>query len=295
MKQSEKKWWPGAAAITDFETEMRREERCAGTIEKYVRDIKTFGRWLSENGMLSLDEIWSYDLDPELGTAWKTDLMQRGYQPSTINGMICSVNHFFFLKGSTFRIRTMRIQKKMFWDADRELNKEEFQKMVVTARKEGRERLCLLLETIAGTGIRVSELPFITAEAAKQGRASICLKGKIRVILLTKKLCIRLKEYARKNGIHEGPIFLTRRGTPLSRKQVWAEMKALAKRAGVEAGKVFPHNLRHLFARCFYSENQDLVGLASLLGHSSVETTRLYLLTTESIQLGRLNKLRLIC
>ena len=159
----------------------------------------------------------------------------------------------------------------------------------------GRTRLALLMETICATGIRVSELQYITVENAERGRAEIALKGKIRTILLPAKLCRKLLKYAKKQKTASGEIFLTRNGKPLSRKQIWAEMKALCEKAGVEATKVFPHNLRHLFARTFYKVCKDVVRLADVLGHSSIETTRIYLISTGAEHLQTLNKLNLIC
>ena len=279
--------WPDAELLADFEAALQRQERCRGTIEKYMRDVRTFGRWLAERGA---------GLDETSGTAWKEDLLAKGYQPTTVNSMICAVNRFFtFLGREDLRVRMLRIQRKMFWEAERELSRAEFQQLIQAARREGRERLALLMETIAGTGIRISELPYITVDAAKCGRANIHLKGKLRVILISKKICRRLCTYAKQNGIASGAIFRTRLGGTVSRKLVWAEMKALAVRAGIAPSKVFPHNLRHLFARCFYGENGDLVSLANLLGHSSMETTRIYLLTSQANQEKQLNRLRLIC
>lgn len=283
----EKRIWPGQEMLTEFADALGREERSRGTIEKYLRDVKHFGRWLAENNM---------QVNQAAGAAWRESLVQQGYKPTTVNGMVCAVNSFFRLTGqSSLHIKTLRIQRKMFWEEERNLTPEEFRRLFRTAQREGRQRLALLLETVAGTGIRISELPYITAEAAKSGRATIRLKGKVRVILLSEKICRSLKQYVRKMGIDDGPVFCTKSGQPISRKQVWAEMKALAVRAGVAASKVFPHNLRHLFARCFYSESRDLVSLANLLGHSSMETTRIYLLTTEASQQRQLNRIKMIC
>lgn len=158
----------------------------------------------------------------------------------------------------------------------------------------GKERLALLLETICATGIRVSEVPYITVEAALEGRAEISLKGKVRTILLPGKLCRKLKKYARKRAIASGPVFRTRSGRPLDRKNIWAEMKGLSRQAGVEGTKIFPHNLRHLFARCFYDATRDVAKLADVLGHSSIETTRIYLLSTGTEHAKVLEKLQLI-
>ena len=279
--------WPDADLLAEFEAALKRQDRSKGTIEKYLRDVRAFGRWLAESGTA---------LDEAAGSAWKENLLAEGYRPATVNSMVCGVNRFFaFLGREDLRMRTIRIQRKLFWEEERELSRAEFQQLTQAARREGRKQLALLMETIAGTGIRISELPYITVDAAKCGRATIHLKGKLRVILLPKKLCKRLCTFAKGKGMKDGSIFQTRNGTAISRKQVWAEMKALAVRAGVAPSKIFPHNLRHLFARCFYGESGDLVSLANLLGHSSMETTRIYLLTSQTSQEKQLNRLRLIC
>ena len=270
-----------------FAETLRREDRSSGTIEKYVRDTRAFIRWLAKQEL---------EISQEAGNEWKADLLQRGYSPATVNSMVCGVNSFFRSIGKPeIRIHAVRLQRKLFWEARRELNENDFRRLVSEARHEGKERLALVMETIAGTGIRVSELSYITVKAVMEGRAAVHLKGKVRVILLSKQVRERLKRYIRKRNIRTGCVFASRCGTPLSRKQIWAEMKALAKRTGVEGSKVFPHNLRHLFARRFYEENRDLAALSSLLGHSSVETTRIYLLTTETSHLRQLERLRLIC
>ena len=192
------------------------------------------------------------------------------------------------------RVRPLRLQRKLFRDESRDLSKAEYDRLVSTAERLGRERLALLLETICATGIRVSEVRYVTVEAAERGKAEISLKGKIRTILLPGKLCRKLLKYARKNKTASGEIFLTRNGTGLSRRQIWAEMKALCAEAGVEAGKVFPHNLRHLFARTFYHVCRDVAKLADVLGHSSIETTRIYLISTGAEHARTLERLGLV-
>ena len=192
------------------------------------------------------------------------------------------------------RVRPLRLQRKLFRDESRDLSKAEYDRLVSTAERLGRERLALLLETICATGIRVSEVRYVTVEAAERGKAEISLKGKIRTILLPGKLCRKLLKYARKNKTASGEIFLTRNGTGFSRRQIWAEMKALCAEAGVEAGKVFPHNLRHLFARTFYHVCRDVAKLADVLGHSSIETTRIYLISTGAEHARTLERLGLV-
>ena len=205
------------------------------------------------------------------------------------------MNQFFtFLGWEDCRVKALKIQRKLFRDDRRELTREEYERLLDAARGLDRERLALLLETICATGIRVSEVKYITVEAARAGRAEVSLKGKLRTILLPGKLCRKLKKYARAQKIASGEIFLTRSGRSLSRRQIWAEMKRLCKAAGVAPSKVFPHNLRHLFARTFYKVCRDVVKLADVLGHSSIETTRIYLISTGAEHMKILSRMHLI-
>ena len=191
-------------------------------------------------------------------------------------------------------MKHLRLQRQLFREDKRELSQKEYQKLIATAYAEGKERLGLLMETICSTGIRVSEVRYITLEAVKQGRAEISLKGKIRIILIPGKLRRKLIKYSRKRKILFGEIFLTKSGRSLSRKQIWAEMKRICRKTGVEESKVFPHNLRHLFARMFYQVSRDITQLADVLGHSSIDTTRIYLVSTGYEHTKILDKLRLI-
>lgn len=270
--------------LSDFAMHLRAEERSNGTIDKYMRDVRRFLSWKGDKA-----------LDKEQVSAWKGQLSVDGYAPETINSMIVALNRFLdFIGRSDCRVRTLRVQRKLFRRQERELTRVEYERLVQTARERGQERLALLLEAIAATGIRVSEVQYLTVQAAKTGRAEISLKGKIRVILLPNKLCRKLLKYAKKQKTASGEIFLTRNGRSLSRKQIWAEMKALCKAAGIAADKVFPHNLRHLFAREFYKICRDVVKLADILGHSSIETTRIYLLSTGEEHAKQLAQLRLV-
>lgn len=272
------------AQITEFYQYLHAEERASGTVEKYLRDIRAFAAWLGERA-----------LDKEAVVAWKGHLSEAGYAPSTINSMLIAVNQFFrFRHWDELRVKTMRIQRRVFRSRDKELTKEEYICLLDAAQSLGRERLALLMETICATGIRVSEVRYITVEAAQKGRAEIALKGKIRTILLPGKLCRKLLKYAKKQKTGSGEIFLTRTGKGLSRRQIWAEMKAICKKAGVAPSKVFPHNLRHLFARTFYRACRDVVQLADVLGHSSIETTRIYLISTGAEHTRQLERLGLI-
>lgn len=198
------------------------------------------------------------------------------------------------MASTTARVKFLKVQRRLFRDADRELTKDDYQRLLNTAYQLGRDRLGLLVETIGATGIRVSEVKYVTVEAIRQGKAEISLKGKIRTILLPGKLRRKLLKYAQKQKIASGAIFRTRSGRELSRRQIWAELKGLCKHACVEPSKVFPHNLRHLFATVFYQVCRDIVKLADLLGHSSIETTRIYLVTSGSEHQRALDRLGLV-
>jgi len=270
--------------IEAFAQYLRDEEREPGTIEKYLRDIRAFTVWADRR-----------EINKELVAAWKEHLKKLGLQPETVNSKLSALNKFFaFLGRNDLRVKYLKIQRRLFRRADRDLSKTEYKKLFDTAVSLGKTRLALLMEVICATGIRVSEVKYITLEAARAGRADISLKGKIRTILLPGKLCRKLQKYARKQKIVSGEIFLTRNGKGLSRRQIWAELKALCKKAGVEASKVFPHNLRHLFARTFYRIYKDIVKLADVLGHASIETTRIYLISTGAEQARQLERLGLI-
>ena len=270
--------------IRQFSDALAEEERSAGTIEKYVRDVRRFAAWLGGG-----------EVTRERTASWRDGLLERGYAPVTVNSMVAAVNQFFVVLGwEDCKVKALKIQRKLFRDDRRELTREEYQRLLDAAHGLGRERLALLLETICATGIRVSEVKYITVEAAHAGRAEISLKGKLRTILLPGKLCRKLKKYARQQKTASGEIFLTRSGKSLSRRQIWAEMKRLCKAAGVAPSKVFPHNLRHLFARTFYRVCRDVVKLADVLGHSSIETTRIYLISTGSEHANILRKMHLV-
>ena len=234
-------------------------------------------------------------LNKETAVAWKEHLLKKGYAPSTINSMLIAVNQFFrFQHWDKLRVKTLRIQRQIFRSRDKELTKKEYIRLLETANSLGRERLALLMESICATGVRVSEVRYITVEAAQVGRAEIALKGKIRTILLPGKLRRKLLKYAKKQNIGSGEIFRTRTGKGMSRRQIWADMKTICGQAGVAPSKVFPHNLRHLFARTFYRVCRDVVQLADVLGHSSIETTRIYLASTGAEYVRRMDRLGLV-
>ena len=267
-----------------FAKALRERDKSIGTREKYLRDVGCFAKWL--NGA---------EITGENGTAWRDSLLKQGYAPASVNSMVAAVNQFLRHAGwEIYRIQPVKVQRKIFRDDRRELTREEYGRLVTAAHALGRERLALLLETICATGIRVSEVKYITVEAVQAGRAEIALKGKLRTVLLPGKLCRKLKKYAKAQKTASGEIFLTRSGKSLSRKQIWAEMKRLCRKAGVAPSKVFPHNLRHLFARTFYRVCRDIVKLADVLGHSSVETTRIYLISTGAEHARILKKMNLV-
>lgn len=259
-------------------------EKSAATIEKYLRDVRAFARWLEGR-----------EITKERTSEWKACLIERNYAPASINAMLSALNSLLdFLGLMDCRVKILKIQRRMFRDSSRDLTRSDYDVLTATARSKGKERLALLMEAICATGIRVSEVKYLTVEAAREGRTEISLKGKIRTILIPVKLCRKLLKYAKKQRIASGEIFLTRNGTPISRRQIWAEMKGLCEAAGVAASKVFPHNLRHLFATIFYRVCRDIVKLADLLGHSNLETTRMYLLTTGAEHQRQLNRLGLV-
>lgn len=271
--------------LNQFTKYLKNEERESSTIAKYLHDVQAFANLLQER-----------EISKENLTAYKEYLIRKQYNPKTVNGILSAINKFLVFSGlADLKVKYLRIQRQLFRNSNRELTQAEYMKLLNKAQELGKERLSLLMQTICATGIRVSELKYITIEAVKKGRAEISLKGKIRTILLTGKLCKKLLKYAKRQKISSGEIFLTRSGRGLGRKQIWAEMKALCKKVGVAAGKVFPHNLRHLFARTFYKVCKDVAKLADVLGHSSIETTRIYLISTGAEHLQTLNKLNLIC
>ena len=259
------------------------DERAAGTISKYRHDLTTFAHWLDGRAVTK-----------ESAAGWKSHLSHRGYAPRTINSMLAAVNGFCRFAGLPIKLKFLSIQRQIFRDSAKELSRQEYDRLLTAAREGGQERLALIMETLCATGIRVSELRYITVEAAKAGRATITLKGKIRTILLPAKLCRKLVKYAKKQKTASGEVFLTKSGKPISRRQVWYELKRLCKAAGVEPSKVFPHNLRHLFATTFYKACKDIARLADVLGHSSIDTTRIYLMVSGAEQQRQLDRLGLV-
>ncbi len=270
--------------IERFCQELRRQERSKATVEKYSRDLRNFYNWLPQEK----------ELDKETVMAYKAHLVAR-YAPASVNSMLAALRSFFqYQEWTDCNVKLLKIQRRVFCAKERELSREEYERLVEAAENRGSRRLSLLLQIMASTGIRVSEVQYITVEAARRGKAEISLKGKIRVILLPSKLCRKLLKYAQKEKIASGQIMLTRSGRPMNRKEIWAQMKSLCKAANVDPQKVFPHNLRHLFARVFYKAQRDIAKLADLLGHSSVETTRIYLLASGEEHLHGIEQLGLV-
>ena len=271
--------------IQGYAQHLKLEEKSEATMEKYLRDIRAFARWLDGR-----------EISKGLSAAWKAHLVERGYAPASVNAMLSALNGLLdFLELGTCRVKFLKLQRRMFRDDSRDLTRSDYNALTAAAKAQNKTRLALLMEAICATGIRVSEVRYITVEAAKAGRTEIALKGKIRTILLPGKLCRKLLKYAKKQKIASGEIFLTRNEKGISRRQIWAEMKALCDKAGVAPSKVFPHNLRHLFARTFYRVCRDVAKLADVLGHSSIETTRIYLISTGTEHAGTLARLGLVC
>lgn len=272
-----------APQITAYLTYLREQERSRATIQKYAHDLNAF---LAFAGMQPLTKA--------LVIAWKERLISA-HAPATVNSMLAAVNGYLkFCGWEKLCVRPLKIQRPLFLEESRELTKAEYLRLVSAARQKKNERLALVIQTICATGIRVSELKFITVESLQRGRAEIRNKGKLRLVFLPEKLRRVLKKYAQRQKRTAGAIFITRAGKPLDRSNIWRDMKALCKSAGVSREKVFPHNLRHLFARTFYALEKDLGRLADILGHSSVNTTRIYTAESGSTHAAQMERLGLV-
>lgn len=250
------------------------EEKAKATISKYMYDIDTFCAYIGRDEEVSKERVIDY----------KESLM-RCYSPNSVNSKLAALNSFFKEMGwYDCIVKSLKIQKEAFRSQNRELSKAEYYRLLEAAKNKNNMRLYFLMQTICATGIRVGELQFITVEALKEGRARVSLKGKTRTVLLPKILCRRLNAYAKEKRIRSGSIFVTSGGRPLDRSNICHAMKALCEEAGVQREKIFPHNLRHLFACTYYGMEKDLSHLADLLGHSNVNTTRIYTLNSEAEQ-----------
>ena len=270
--------------IKDFINHLRLEEKSANTIEKYTHDVNAFVTCLNGN-VVSKDLVIKY----------KQKLIADGYAVSSINSMLAAVNSLLdFLGWIDCKVKSIKIQRQIYCPENKELSKVEYLRLVEAAERNHNHRLNMILQTICGTGIRISELRFITVEAVKSGTVEVTCKGKNRIIIVVKKLKKKLLRYAAERHIKAGTIFITKSGKPVNRTNVWREMKALCKQAYVNPDKVFPHNLRHLFARTFYKLEKDIAKLADILGHSSINTTRIYIISTGCEHLKRMEKMRLV-
>lgn len=271
-------------AIDCFKKHLREEEKSENTIEKYLRDVRAFAAYLS-----------GIEVTKETVLAYKSRLLAENYAVRSINSILASVNSLFaFLGWADLKVKSIKIQRQIYCPEEKELTKTEYMRLVNTAKQKGNERLNLILQTICDTGIRVSELQYITVDAVKNGEAIVSLKGKTRSVFIVKDLKKKLLRYAAEQGITSGTIFITRTGRPISRTNIWREMKSLCVQAGVNPQKVFPHNLRHLFARIFYGLEKDIAKLADILGHSSINTTRIYIMSTGNKHRRRMEHMRLI-
>lgn len=269
--------------IEDFENYLRSDEKSVNTIEKYLRDIRLFTAFAGTR-----------EISKTIVMEFKASLVGN-YEVTSANSMIAAVNAFLrFMGWVDCCIKQFKVQRKAFCSEEKELTKAEYIRLVNTAKEKGNERLNLILQTICGTGIRVSELQFITAEAVRKGEAVVSCKNKIRTVFIVRKLQKKLLNYIKGKGITTGCVFITKSGKPMSRCNIWREMKALCEQAGVSPDKVFPHNLRHLFARTFYGIEKDIAKLADILGHSSINTTRIYIITTGAEHKRKMENMRLI-
>ena len=274
-----------SSILDAYRTWLTHREYSPATIQKYT---KALARFFADTGAGKTP-------DRETVAAWRDSLTEKGYTPSTVNAMLAAVNDYQeSIDNVAGKAKPLKRQRRIFADPGRELSRAEYFRLLNAARSTGNKRSQLLLETICSTGIRVSELQFITAEAVRRHKASIRCKGKCREILLPAELCHRLTRWCQKHHIHTGPVFLSRQGKPLCRVTVWKLLKALCQRANVAWKKVFPHNLRHLFARTFYDLEKNISKLADLLGHSSIETTRIYIMESGAEHQRLLNKMHLL-
>ena len=270
--------------LADYGNYLEEEERSAATVEKYLRDVRAFLRYAGDAGGINREMVREY----------KQSLKER-YKISSANSMLAALNSFLeYLGRDEWKVKLFKMQKVIYARQETELTGRDYERLVRTAQRNGDEKMSMLLQTIGSTGIRISELRCITVESLETGRAEIYNKGKSRLALLPVELARLLKKYCRKAGIKAGSIFITKHGNPVDRSNISKKMKRLAREAGVEEAKVFPHNLRHLFARTFYNLEKDVVRLMDLLGHSSINTTRIYTMTTEDQPRRQMSRMRLV-
>lgn len=269
--------------ISEFKEYLVCEEKSNATIEKYLRDLNAFFDWIKGE-----------EVTKETVLKYKEFIIER-YAPASVNSIISSLNSFFiYNKLYNLKVKSLKIQRRLFTVKENELTKEEYKRLLTAAKKKNNQRLYYLMQTICSTGIRVSELKYITVEALKRGQATINSKGKMRIVIIPRELLEILSKYIKENEIVSGSVFITRSGKPIDRSNIWADMKKLCKNAQVSEKKVFPHNLRHLFARTYYSIEKDIVRLADILGHSSINTTRIYTIETGEIHRMQIQRLGLL-
>lgn len=272
------------SVIQRFNEYLLEEERSQVTIEKYNRDIAALRRFADGR-----------EINKELVIAYKQYLIESDYAERSVNSMLAAINSLFqFLEWYDCRVKSIKLSPEIYRPEEKELTQKEYDRLVDTAMKQGKKKLALILQTICGTGIRISELKFITVEAVRKGEAKVHCKGKSRKIFLVDELRELLSDYIKRNSIRSGAIFLGSTGKPMNRTTVWREMKSLCKAARVKPSKVFPHNLRHLFARVFYKIEKDIAKLADVLGHSSINTTRIYLVSTGKEHKRNMQKMGLV-
>ena len=272
-----------AKMIAGFREHLILEERSVATIQKYIRDVKAFMAY-AQNSAITKETVIAYK-----------KYLQENYAVRSANSILASINSFFSLFGwNDLKVKSLKLQQQIYCPEEKELTKAEYTRLCKAAQRRHNERLNLILQTICGTGIRVSELQFITVEAAKCGEAVVRCKGKTRAVFIVRELRQKLLRYAAEQNIQSGMIFVTRTGKPISRTNIWREMKALCIEADVNPQKVFPHNLRHLFARVFYGIEKDIAKLADILGHSSINTTRIYIISTGTEHRQRMENMQLI-
>lgn len=272
-----------AKMIAGFKEHLILNERSAATVEKYIRDVMAFTSY-ARNKAITKETVIGYKKH-----------LQKNYAVRSVNSMLASINSLFsFLNWHDLKVKALKLQQQVFCPEEKELTKAEYIRLCRTAERKHNERLNLILQTICGTGIRVSELKYITVEAVRCGEAAVHCKAKTRSVFIVKKLKQKLLRYAAEQGIKSGMIFVKRTGKPISRTNIWREMKSLCEQANVNPQKVFPHNLRHLFARVFYGIEKDIAKLADILGHSSINTTRIYIVSTGTEHKKRMENMRLI-
>ncbi len=283
MRQEQNERWITEREIEKFEAYLWEQEKSPATVQKYMHEVRMAANFFDKAELTKPGLI-----------AWKEELVRR-YAPASVNAVLAAVNSFLdFMGWQDLKVKPLKIQKSLFREESRELSREEYTRLVRAAEQDGNQRLSLVIQTICATGIRVSELQFITAEAVRIGHAEVNNKGKRRVVFLPEKLRRMLKGYLKKEKRPSGPVFVTRSGKPIDRSNIWRDMKALCESARVAPGKVFPHNLRHLFARTYYSIEKDLSRLADILGHSNVNTTKIYTMESGLVHARQIERLGLL-